>query len=68
MYKQKITHCAPIIDNIYGKDYPYISKEGKDIWIEVETEYEAVSICSIETNQKWTFELVQQLTEHLNNK
>lgn len=61
--KVKITHCAPIIENIYGSCYPSITKDGHDVWIEVKTPDEVLLIDIIEYHQEWTYKYVQQLTK-----
>lgn len=61
--KVKITHCAPIIENIYGSWIPTITKEGRDVWIEVETPLEAQIIEAIEWLQTRTYIHVQRLTQ-----
>lgn len=63
MYREKITHCSPIIENIYGKDYPFICKDSKDLWIEIKTEEEATLIQAIEYHQSLTFDYVKRLQE-----
>lgn len=66
MYRAKITHCAPIIENIYGANYPYYCKDAHDLWIEVKSEEEASIIDNIELHQTRTFQDVQEL-ENLHN-
>ena len=61
MYRAKITHCAPIIENIYGENYPYYLKDAHDLWIEVKSEEEASTIDLIERHQALTFQYVEQL-------
>lgn len=61
MYRAKITHCAPIIENIYGKNYPYYLKDAHDLWIEVKSEKEASTIDLIEIHQGLTFQYVELL-------
>lgn len=61
MYREKITHCASIIANIYGSKYPYIIKDEHDVWIEVETVHEAMYIAQIENLQRLTFQQVNLL-------
>lgn len=65
--KVKITHCAPIIANIYGSCYPSITKDGHDVWIEVKTLDEALLIDAIEHHQVWTYNNVQKLTNLLDS-
>ena len=64
-YRAKITHCASIIANIYGSQYPYITKDDHDVWIEVTTEEQASIIAMIEHYQSKTYEAVKYLTENL---
>lgn len=61
MYRAKITHCAPIIENILGANYPYYLKDAHDLWIEVKSEEEASTIDLIERHQALTFQYVEQL-------
>ncbi len=61
MYRVKITHCAPIIENILGANYPYYLKDDHDLWIEVKSEEEASTIDLIERHQALTFQYVEQL-------
>lgn len=66
MYRAKITHCAPIIENIYGKKHHYYMKDAKDLWIKVNSEDEASTIDLIERHQALTFlyvELLQKIIE-----
>lgn len=61
MHRTKITHCAAIIANLYGTNYPYICKDKNDTYIEVKTEEEAATIEAIEYEQSKTFEYVELL-------
>ncbi len=61
MYRAKITHCAAIIANIYGSDYPYIAKDFYDTWIEVKSQEEVDLINDIEHEQECTFIEVKNL-------
>lgn len=63
MYRVKITHCAPIIENIYGANYPYYCKDNKDLYIEVRTGKEEYLIDLIEQQQAATFKVVELLNE-----
>lgn len=63
MYRVKITHCAPIIENIYGANYPYYCKDKKDLYIEVRTGKEEYFIDLIEQLQATTFKVVELLNE-----
>lgn len=65
--KVKITHCAPIIANIYGRRYSFFTREGRDVWIEVKTPDEVRLIDIIEYHQEWTYKYVQQLTALVNS-
>lgn len=67
MYRVKITHCAPIIENILGANYPYYLKDDHDLWIEVDSDEEASIIENIELLQTKTFQEVQVL-ENLYNE
>lgn len=66
MYRAKITHCAPIIENILGANYPYYLKDDHDLWIEVKSVEEASIIEFIEHYQARTFQYVQKLEDLYN--
>lgn len=68
MYRAKITHCAPIIENIYGANYPYYLKDVHDLWIEVKSEEEASTIDLIERHQVLTFQYVEQLQKLIEDR
>lgn len=63
MYRAKITHCAAIIANLYGTNYPYYVKDKHDTYIEVDTEQEAEHIEMINHYQSRTFQIVETLQE-----
>lgn len=67
-YRVKITHCAPIIDNILGANYPYYCKDDKDLLIEVNSEEEASTIDLIEKHQVLTFQYVEQLQKLIEDR
>lgn len=64
MYRTKITHCAAIIANIYGADYPYICKDKYDTYIEVKTEEEASTIGLIDAHSAIIYQYVKYLEDN----
>lgn len=68
MYRVKITHCAPIIENIYGSQYPYYLRDVHDLWIEVKTMKEQTLIDFIEEFQEKTFLYVQKLQKAIEER
>lgn len=64
MYRAKITHCAAIIANIYGADYPYILIDKHDTYIDVNTELEASTIGLIDSHSMIIYQLVKYLEDN----
>lgn len=64
MYRAKITHCAAIIANLYGTDYPYYVKDVHDTYIEVKTEAEAATIGLIDSHTAIIYQLVKYLEDN----
>lgn len=68
MHRAEITHCAPIIENIYGSQYPYYCRDAERLFIEVKTSREWCAIEDIEYHQKKTFSYVQELQKAIEER